>query len=219
MKSTLVYSAFCLISILVFFGCTKNTMEEHLLVTETKTAMQLSTVNEQGITLETVSVTPCKDISTPNAQSRSNPNQIATGDYETVSGNHYVFSAIKNNGGIHGEWEITASFGHYIVETICVSTNEEDGTAMIAGIITEVLIPGTLSKNQILFFKAKDNGEGANSPPDQTSSSFGVYLNWFLFYNNSVDEFLVDINCTDPPAELEALFGPYGDRIGQIQVQ
>lgn len=217
MKSTLIYSAFSLMGILLFFGCEKNTLQEDLLVPEANTAMQLITVNDQGEVLETVSVDPRKDIPTPYVKGKGNPNQIATGDYETTSGNKYLFSAIKNKGGVHGEWEITASFGHYILETICVSTNEENGTATIAGIVTEVL-SGRYLENDIFFFRAKDNGEGAKSSPDQTSNAFGIYRNWLLVFDD-VDDFLANINCANPPNNLVTVMGPFGDRIGQIQVK
>lgn len=217
MKSTLIYSAFFLSSILVLFSCTEMTFEEGLVGPETDIELEVSGLNDQGMIVEKLSFTPPKGTPTSSIESRGNKNQIATGDYQTLSGNQYLFSAIENKGGVHGEWEIKASFGSYKVETICVSTNEEDGTAMVAGVVTEVLVPGSLRFDDVLFFRAKDNGEGANSAPDQTSQNFATLRNYRQIYG-SLENLLANLNCSNPSI-VENVIGSLEDRIGQIQVK
>lgn len=217
MKSKQIYSAFFLACILGLFSCTEMTFEEGLLKPATDIELEVNTFNDEGMIVETTSFTAPKGGAASSIESRGNKNQIATGDYQTLSGNQYQFSAIENKGGVHGEWDLKTSFGNYKVETICVSTNEEDGTALVAGVVTEVLVPGFLQLDYVLFFRAKDNGEGANSAPDQTSQNFTILLNYRQVYG-TIENLLANINCSNPSFMANGL-GGYGDRIGQIQVK
>lgn len=217
MKSKQIYSAFFLACILGLFSCTEMTFEEGLLKPTTDTELEVSTFNDEGMIVETTSFTAPKGTPSSSIESRGNKNQIATGDFQTISGNEYLFSAIENKGGVHGEWEIKAIWGSYKLETICVSTNEEDGTAMVAGIVTEVFAPGILELDYIVFFRVKDNGEGANSAPDQGSRLFVFFRNYRQNYG-TLENFLANINCANP-SYVANILGPYEDRIGQIQVK
>lgn len=147
-------------------------------------------------------------------KSDGNPNQIATGNYTTVLGSKYSFSAIKNPGGVNGNWKINSvTLGEFNLKTI---DNYVDGNeATMAGIVTEV-ISGNFQVNWIVYIKVKDNGEGKNSAPDQSSFNLIYYPDWFNFYP-SVDAFLAVTN--SQTMATNSLFGSFVDREGQIQVR
>ena len=216
MQQTNLLSTLSFLAILVFFGCEKDAVVEQLPAANPEISLQVSTVNDKGEVLKTETITKHKNETTLAAQSRSNPNQIATGDFQVTSGNLYDISAIMNNGGIHGEVEINhGTYGLIQSETLCVSTNGDE--AIIAARYTSIEFPSyPVLENNIWFWKLKDNGEGGNSDPDQTSSLILVYTNWFDIWETPQD-FLEDFPCAgfydDPDFQILVDIAE-----GQIQV-
>jgi hypothetical protein len=181
--------------------------------------MQASTVNEQGEILSTEFVSPSKDMATPSVESRSNPNQIITGGYTiATTGTQVDLRAILNNSGVHGEVDFQSNtYGLMHTETLCVSTNE-DGEGIIAVRIVSVEIPtGLFQPNNIFFMKVNDNGEGANSDPDQHSFFVLVYYDWFNTYATPQD-FIEDFPCSNY-YNISAFQTMVNVAQGQIQVR
>jgi len=214
MKTTKKISILFLLSVFLFLGCSQENVEVQ---PEQGQALKMSVLNEKGDLLSTQTIT-ANETSYPLAQNRGgNPNQIATGDVLFASGNHYVFSAIQNRGGVHGEIDIVhAVAGEIHGTTICVSTNG-DGEAVAAYLIDSVEFPtGALQENFIMFQKYKDNGEGANNPLDQSGSLLLIYTNWFNTYPTA-DDFLVDFSCLSH--FNHSAFDIWVEPLGQIQVR
>lgn len=202
--------------LLVFFmmGCQKESLLDPAAGQNASIDLKMGSVNDlgEGIT-RTIKVLPA-DRSTKRLKSAAKSNQIATGNYRTVAGSTYDFSSIKNPGGIHGEWEVNSvTLGHFYLKTIDVFVNGDEAT--MAGIVTNVE-SGGFQENWIVFIKVKDNGEGKNSLPDQSSFNLVYYPDWFNYYA-SVDAFLAVINAET--MELNPLFAGFVDREGQIQVR
>ena len=103
-----------------------------------------------------------------------------------------------NRGGVHGNiyWD-APSTGEFHATTICVSTYG-NGEAVAAFLIKSVEFPfGDWQENNIFFRKMKDNGEGANSSPDNYSQNAIMFFDWFNFYDTPED-FLADgFSCVD----------------------
>ena len=127
-------------------------------------------------------------------EARTNAPQSVTGTFHVYTGSYWDVAAILNPSGIHGTTVVQSSaVGELTAEAVCVST--EDGYATAAALITSVgsyyypWNPGV-----IFYFKYKDNGEGANAPPDQTSSIVFFILNWYELYP-SPEAFVADFPC------------------------
>jgi hypothetical protein len=198
MKLRNLLSAICLLTVFVFSGCTKNSASEPLSTKDSQVELQLSTVNEKGEILNTETISKSKRNVSRNLETRSNPNQIATGDFTQANGITTMdLSAVLNEGGVNGDlyWH-SVQVGLVHAETIGVSTNSA-GEAVTAFHILSVENPNLFYKvNAIFFIKVKDNGEGAKSNRDQHSSLGLVFTNWFLFYNTPED-FIQDNPCSD----------------------
>ena len=188
MKLSNILSAICLLTVLVFSACTKDSSVEQLPLKESNIALQVSTVNEEGEILKTETTTKFKGYASPNLETRGNPNQITTGDYTRGNGSTVDLSAILNKSGVHGEEYVNSViYGHIHSETVGVSTNAA-GESIIALRILSIERPGgAYQVNNIFFYKVKDNGEGANSQRDQYSSLALVFTNWFNLYSNPQD--------------------------------
>lgn len=223
MKAMKRGSILVLMTVLLMYGCSEENpvvqqVEDTALQQVEDTALKMSAVNGKGEIESTRYISPSDFVNSPQVKQRSlNPNQLVTGDYISPTGVPVEVSAISNNGGIHGNifWQ-SQSLGKIEGRSICVST-AANGEATIAFLIESVEFPtGPWQENNIAFMKFRDNGEGADSPPDNDSEFLLIYTNWFLFYDTPED-FLIDINCNtlfnDPS------LGGWRELDGQIQVQ
>lgn len=214
-KHLLLFSAILLFS---FSSCTTdNAIEEMEESTKIKT-LDIGSINDEGIvSIEKIVIDPSL-VLPQSATPRNGGKQKMTGDFAYPNGTSYEISAIENPGGVHGESLVNRANGAITkMETICVCTEENEG--VFGSIVTEIIEPGFLQLDYIVFSKLIDNGEGGNAPKDQTGSLLYFYNDWFNFYD-SVEEFLVDINCSN----FEDVTGfNFGGRIeietGQIQVE
>lgn len=93
-------------------------------------------------------------------------NISANGDFVLNSVAPVDFSAMKNNGGIHGTVEFPAFLGGTYGETTCLLV--EDNQAVIGFKIEEIGNPAAAFLiGYYMYFHVIDNGEGANDPVDQ----------------------------------------------------
>ncbi len=207
----LLFSAILLFS---FSSCTTdNTIEEIEASTKIKT-LDIGSIDDEGnISTQKIVIDPSLTLP-QSAAPRNGGKQKMTGDFTYASGTSYEISAIENSGGIHGETLINRSTGAITkMETICVCTEGNEG--IFGSIVTEIIEPGFLELDYIVFSKLIDNGEGGNAPKDQTGAFLWYYFDWWNSYD-SVEEFLVDVNCSNFALS-------FGSRIeietGQIQVE
>lgn len=212
MKNFKIYCA-CALG-LFLIGCQEDSREDFSPNLSASSELQINSINDQGKISNHDPVDFMAGLSQGGMNLMVNPNQIVNGNFRTDAGSKYNLANVQNEDGISGDWQInSATLGHVYLQSVCVSVDGSNAT--IAAIVTEVVTPGVLQENYIVFLNVKDNGEGANAAPDQVSTSILYYFNWFNFYS-SVEDFLADFPCgvvgTSP------LFGPLLDRVGQIQV-
>lgn len=83
-----------------------------------------------------------------------------------------TFSAVKNNGGVHGNYNMAGNPApSYKASTTCLLV--EGNEAVYGGLITKVInrgpFPGVVEGNY-MYIKVKDSGAGKNAPADQVAS-------------------------------------------------
>jgi len=212
-KLNFTLMASCLL-VLFMMGCEKGSLLDPAAEKKASFDLKMNSINDLGEEVTgTIKVLP-SDQFKRRLKSGANPNQIATGNYRTALGSKYNFSAVKSPDGVSGEWEVNhVTLGHFYMKTIDVFVDGDEAT--MAGIVTEV-VSGGFQVDYIVFIKVKDNGEGKNSAPDQSSFILLYYPDWFNFYP-SPDAFLAVINCET--LATEPRFGAFVDRDGQIQVR
>ncbi|MCS4436818.1 hypothetical protein [Aquiflexum gelatinilyticum] len=212
MKNLKLYYA--VVCVLFLMGCEQESQDNFSPDPTTSMDLQMNSVNEEGkITSYSTKDFPA---STPShgLNMSVSPNLKVTGNFRTEAGSKYNFAAVQDSDGVTGEWQVNSpTIGHFYMNSICVSVDGNEST--IAGIVTEV-VSGNFQENWIVFIKVKDNGEGVNAPSDQSTLNLYFYPDWFNFYP-SAEAFLVDYSCSRVGATLN--FGPFIDRIGQIQVR
>ena len=100
-----------------------------------------------------------------------NPNKAASGHYLTQQGHTVTFSAMENNGGVHGAGRVT---GPFFIElrwrTACIEV--VGNRATVAGELTYVELGDNpnnypFSEGWLFYIAVEDNGEGANARPDR----------------------------------------------------
>ncbi|AXE21964.1 hypothetical protein DR864_29310 (plasmid) [Runella rosea] len=212
-KLNFTVMASCLL-VLFMMGCEKGSLLDSAAEKKASFDLKMNSINDLGEEVtSTIKVLPSAQFKR-RLKSGANPNQVATGNFRTDLGSKYNFSAVKSPDGVSGEWQVNSvTVGHFYMKTIDVYVDGDEAT--MAGIVTEV-VSGGFQKNWIVFIKIKDNGEGNNSAPDQSSYILLYYPDWFNFYP-SPDAFLAIINC-ESLAE-NPIFGAFLDRDGQIQVR
>ena len=96
------------------------------------------------------------------------PFQEGTSSYSFVANT-------DRNGEVKGQFQLNTMFGDDVVvvhgEVTCM-TVQPDGTAHIGGVITRIrgAQEGFFSPGDPAVWSVRDNGEGANSPPDMASA-------------------------------------------------
>lgn len=117
---------------------------------------------------------------------KSNPNSAHThGEFTGFGGGITIeFSGTQNNGGSHGSGVFTQALGPFNVviemETACVSVDGD--VAAYAGTFTNNLEGpafGPFAPGNTVLFYVKDNGQSANAPLSQHSSSLVIYFGGF----------------------------------------
>lgn len=110
---------------------------------------------------------------TPQAASNSHP-QHATGSVfinlaDFGAPEHFSFSAIRHaNGRVSGQWQLfTEQDGGIRLHGIVTCLGVFDNLARIGGLITKSTEPDFVGGT--VFWSVIDNGEGANSPPDEAT--------------------------------------------------
>jgi hypothetical protein len=178
---------------LIFSNCSEQKSAEEIKEVKEVITLNLNSIDDDHVIRTEKQIVSSSDDIMQIADDRGNPNTRVTGNYVAISGNRYQFTAMENSSGVRGEIMAFRTNGaHVRLKTICVYT--EDNEAVYAGLVTKVFEPGFLGLNYIAFFKSADNGEGANAASDQTGALLYFYPDWFDYYD-SVDDFLVDINC------------------------
>lgn len=90
-------------------------------------------------------------------------------------------SGVQNNGGIHGHARIISGFLDFSVNTECLLFDGDE--VVYGGVITQVfyvdpafiaVFGDIIVPDAHIALKMKDNGEGQNAPPDQTTEYFVV---------------------------------------------
>ena len=137
-------------------------------------------------------------------KARSN-NSRANGDFILGGLLPIEFSAVQNNGGIHGDLNLGTAIGNFLGEASCLTI--EDNHAVAGFQITGVSNPDfSFLINLYLYIQVVDNGEGANASADQ------MYSTIFITNLNDCEFFCPD--CIDWLSE-----GPLTDiSDGNIQV-
>ena len=106
-------------------------------------------------------------------------NHSANGHFTIQSGSSLSFSAMENNGGVHGQSHFNGAGNlikaHFDSDCIVVVGNQ----AYFGGEITQwEVVEGTLPEEWGLgwsiYFAVEDNGEGNNSDPDELGDNFFV---------------------------------------------
>lgn len=107
----------------------------------------------------------------PAAVAQRTPEVIVTGGVNVVFGPnvlHISFTAMRSADGVRGEAQLHHATArvHAHIEINCLQV--AGNTATLSGIVTHSSDP-TIEGFEALF-QVQDNGEGANDPPDQSSS-------------------------------------------------
>lgn len=212
MKTNFI-SGLLLLSILALFGCSEDNTNEQ---PDNEAGVKVILLSESGEVMSSEIVTTDLNL-TASVQQNRNPNQMATGEYGVSSGNQYTFSAVENNGGVHGELDIQRlDVGAVHATTICVTTIGDEAVAFY--LVDSVEFPASVwAENIILGIKYKDNGEGANTV-DEASYYILVYPNWFNTYA-TVEDFLAVTNCNTEFENPDFTDTGYINALGQIQVR
>lgn len=217
MKTSKFLTIFFIVATFLITGCTQNESQESL---ENSEGLQVAITTENGEAISTQTVNRSLRNNSSTEGRSPNGNHVAIGDYiSPSSGSPTEFSAVQNNGGVHGDWFVDSSvYGELHARTLCVWTNEND-EAVVAYLIESVENPsasGFFQVNNIVFVQYKDNGEGSNASLDADSNYVLVYTNWFVIYNTP-EEFLADgFSCEEHYNDPR--FEGYREVPGQIQV-
>jgi hypothetical protein len=91
----------------------------------------------------------------------------------------FAFSAVSNNGGVHGKLHIQLTAGGLAIgfrgDVTCVSVDPVNRRAWIGGVITENLSEDPAFQTarhqpgHDIWFRVLDSGEGSGAEPDRTS--------------------------------------------------
>lgn len=138
--------------------------------------------------------------------SQRSPNQHTNGDIVVFDIQEISFSAMVNNGGVHGEVNMALIFDGLLAESDCLLV--EGNHAVVGARITEVGDPDfDFFIGQYLYFQVIDNGEGSNAPEDQMYTT--VFIEEFLDCEQMCPS-CVDYEEFGPPVEISS---------GNIQVK
>lgn len=102
---------------------------------------------------------------------RTSANHSANGHFSPLEDYPGTFSAMQNNGGIHGNAILNLPWAGIRLEIECLIVDEN--IAVIEGVITQLFYDycgGCMVPGQYFSFEVIDNGEGQNAPPDQVAS-------------------------------------------------
>lgn len=167
-----------ILGMIVLLGCAK---EEILPIKQSADIQQVEEVlpslysfslADKEISFEAVSLESLQAYPASKATMRSNPH---TNGHYTSNNNDTLtltFSAMQNNGGVHGQSRVTGVSYDIHMSSECL---EVDGNqAVFSGQITQANLvpPGTeniLVVGAYLYWFVEDNGEGNNAPSDRYS--------------------------------------------------
>jgi len=170
-----------LLAVLTIVGCT----QEEELAPETNEKLPFEFVQEDGF----IKVTDFDNSNVTTTVQKNNGNSShAHGNYDLLNPQgivyNYDFSMTENNGGTHGSGVITVtdntafpllpldlkiSFDTYCVREL------DNGSALIAGIVTEVE-NGFFEEGNVIVFQVIDNGQGKNAASDQAYNQFITFI-------------------------------------------
>lgn len=214
------------ISIAVFLNACQHGESISEQLPEKRGVLKVHILDEAFWLIEAASMPDLDPSGFVQIQERAPNIQSATGTFTAYSGIAYDFAAILNPGGIHGEITIESQTrGTITAEALCVSTIEGEATAGI--LLNSVEFPTPFfDAGDIVYLKLKDNGEGANAAPDQTSANIIIFYNWELFPYESPEEFVTDFSCVyieiiyAIATGTQEPFGPFQDiQEGNVQVK
>ncbi len=213
MKNVTFYCS-CLL-VLFLLGCEKDAMMDPAPEADNAFNLQMNLINDQGeIIIHTLTEKQNRKVSSTK-QSKANPNDLTIADIVYPTGSAYDLAAVRTAGGINGEWQVNSvGLGQVVLKTIELYVDGNEAT--VGAIVDEVIRPGLLQVNEIIFIKMKDNGKGTVSLSDQSSTLIVYYPDWFLEYP-TVDDFLLDF-----PGEVVSTnpnFGPLRDIAGQVLIK
>ena len=98
---------------------------------------------------------------------------------QNVLDTQFAFSAIENNGGVHGQLHVQLTDVSGVIgfrgRVTCVSVDPVNRRAWIGGVITENLSESPAFQTarhqpgHDIWFRVLDSGDGSDAPPDRTS--------------------------------------------------
>lgn len=135
------------------------------------------TMTDEGPVVETFTTEEFNAMSTPylNDAGSRNPNDKANGEFNGFGGADWEFAAVQNNGGVHGETDVSGWFGTWNFASDCIIV-EGDQATVGSSVISGDPAAGFewLLDYDYWYYRVTDNGEGSNAPADQMSNI--IYL-------------------------------------------